>query len=211
MLSSNIFYYYFINLLRMIILAFMKYQNRKEEIIKKSALLFKEKGYSAVTMRDIAQAMGIKAASLYNHIKSKQEILSIVIMSIAKDFTTGMNAISESNMSNVKKLEEIIALHINITIDNPNGMAALNADWMHLEETLELYLKLRDDYENRFRDILNNGALSQEIKDVNIDVMLFSILSTLRSLYLWIPKKEQVNPVTLASDLSKVLLKGIAK
>ena len=53
----------------------MKQISRKDEIIKTAAKLFKEKGYSAVTMRDIATAMGMKAASLYNHIKSKQEIL----------------------------------------------------------------------------------------------------------------------------------------
>ena len=53
----------------------MKGITRKEEIVKTAAKLFKEKGYSAVTMRDLATAMGIKAASLYNHINSKQEIL----------------------------------------------------------------------------------------------------------------------------------------
>mgnify|MGYP000362561905 CR=1 FL=1 len=42
----------------------MKPENRKEEIVITAAKLFKEKGYSAVTMRDIAKAMGIKAASL---------------------------------------------------------------------------------------------------------------------------------------------------
>ena len=42
---------------------------RKLEIISVASTLFKEKGYSAVTMRDIAKVMGIKAASLYNHIK----------------------------------------------------------------------------------------------------------------------------------------------
>ena len=58
----------------------MKITDRKTEIISVAAKLFKEKGYSAVTMRDIAQAMDIKAASLYNHIKSKQEILVLIII-----------------------------------------------------------------------------------------------------------------------------------
>ena len=44
---------------------------RKLEIITIASALFKDKGFSAVTMRDIAKAMGIKAASLYNHIKNK--------------------------------------------------------------------------------------------------------------------------------------------
>ncbi|NND10648.1 MAG: helix-turn-helix transcriptional regulator, partial [Flavobacteriaceae bacterium] len=68
----------------------MKPETRKQEIINTSAKLFKEKGFSAVTMRDLAQAMGIKAASLYNHINSKQEILTNIIISIAEEFTKGM-------------------------------------------------------------------------------------------------------------------------
>jgi len=39
----------------------LKSETRKEEIIKTAAKLFKEKGYSAVTMRDIATAMGIQS------------------------------------------------------------------------------------------------------------------------------------------------------
>lgn len=58
----------------------MKPESRKQEIINAAAVLFKDKGYSAVTMRDLASAMGIKAASLYNHIQSKQEILSDIII-----------------------------------------------------------------------------------------------------------------------------------
>ena len=62
----------------------MKITDRKTEIINIAAKLFKEKGYSAVTVRDIANAMNIKAASLYNHIKSKQEILVLIIINIAE-------------------------------------------------------------------------------------------------------------------------------
>jgi len=184
---------------------------RKQEIVNKAAHLFKEKGYSAVTMRDIAQELGIKAASLYNHIRSKQEILTKVVMSLAEDFTTGMNDIVFADISTTQKLELIIKLHVDITTNNPNGMASLNADWMHLEEEMERYLTLRSEYEANFRKILVVGVQNEEVRDVNIDVMLFSILSTLRSLYLWIPKKGDVDAKELSSDLSKVLLKGIIK
>jgi AcrR family transcriptional regulator len=187
----------------------LKTSIRKQEIIEKAELLFKEKGYSAVTMRDIALVMGMKAASLYNHIKSKQEILSEIILSLAEKFTDGMAAIVESDKTTVEKLQAIISLHITITTYHPNGMASLNTDWMHLEEQLEYYLKLRDDYEENFRQIIINGILNKEISEVNPEVMLFSILSTLRSLYLWIPKKEDVNLEDLDADLSKVLLEGV--
>jgi len=47
----------------------------KDRIIYAAIVLFSGKGYSKVSMRDIAKNVGIKAASLYNHFKSKEEIL----------------------------------------------------------------------------------------------------------------------------------------
>lgn len=189
--------------------ASMKKLSRKQEIITVASKLFKEKGYSAVTMRDIAKAMGIKAASLYNHINSKQEILTYIIISLAEEFTQGMNSIKLSNKNSIEKLKQIVSLHVNITINNTNGMASLNNDWMHLKDQKDYYLTLRVNYENSYRDIINKGIKKKEIINLNPDIMLFSILSTLRSLYLWIPKKEDLDPNELATSLSNVLLHGI--
>lgn len=189
----------------------MKEESRKEEIVRVASFLFKEKGYSAVTMRDIAQELGIKAASLYNHIKSKQEILNEIIISLAEQFTEGMALIQSTTDSSLDKLQRIIALHVEITTNNEHGMASLNNDWMHLEESLDYYFTLRDNYEENFRSIIKKGIDNNEIVSVNPEVMLFSILSTLRSLYLWIPKKEDLRQENLANDLSEVLLKGIIR
>ncbi|MGB3605825.1 MAG: TetR/AcrR family transcriptional regulator [Psychroserpens sp.] len=187
----------------------MKQETRKDEIIKTAAKLFKEKGYSAVTMRDLAKAMGIKAASLYNHISSKQDILKTIIISIAEEFTSGMALISASEVNNITKLKEVVKLHVKITSYNTYGMASLNNDWMHLEDQLEYYLELRNDYEARFLDIIENGIAASEIRSNNPEIIMFSMLSTLRSLYLWIPKKEDLHANDLANGLSAVLIDGI--
>lgn len=187
----------------------MRLETRKEEIIKTAAKLFKEKGYSAVTMRDLAKTMGIKAASLYNHISSKQEILAGIIIALAEEFTEGMFVIKSSNSNNLEKLRKIVNLHIDITTRNTFGMASLNNDWMHLEDQLDYYFKLRHNYEDDFRSIVNQGIKAGEIVNLNSDVMLFSMLSTLRSLYLWMPKKEDLNPEELSVALNEILIKGI--
>lgn len=189
----------------------MKPETRKEEIIKTAAKLFKEKGYSAVTMRDIATAMGMKAASLYNHISSKQDILKDIIISLAEAFTQGMQQIKAAENSTIHKVEAVVKLHVEITAQNTYGMASLNNDWMHLEEKRDYYLALRSGYESDFRSILLEGIKRKEITNSNVEVMLFSILSTLRSLYLWIPKKEDVTPDALSKSLSSVLINGINK
>ncbi len=184
---------------------------RKLEIISAASTLFKEKGYSAVTMRDIAKAMGIKAASLYNHIKNKEEILTFIIISLAEEFISGLDKIKKENNTCIDKLKNIISLHVDIASKNTNGMASLNNDWMHLKDQLDYYLTLRVNYEDSFREIIKEGIKKNEIKSLNPDIMLFSILSTLRSLYIWIPQKEDMESAVLASNLSEVLLKGINK
>ena len=189
----------------------MKQETRKEEIIRVAAKLFKEKGYSAVTMRDLAAEMGIKAASLYNHINSKEDILDTIIISLAEEFTEGMRLIQSSKANCIGKLKQIIQLHVRISSQNIYGMASLNNDWMHLNEKRNYYKQLRTDYEDDFRSILKDGITSGEIVDTNPEVMMFSILTTLRSLYIWIPKKEDLDLEELSNTLNQILIEGISR
>ncbi len=53
--------------------------NTKEKIIYESLTLFSTKGFNAISVRDIAKAVGIKASSLYNHFKNKQDIFDTII------------------------------------------------------------------------------------------------------------------------------------
>ncbi|TSE10439.1 MULTISPECIES: TetR/AcrR family transcriptional regulator [Aquimarina] len=188
----------------------MKPESRKQEIINAASILFTEKGYSAVTMRDLAKAMGIKAASLYNHIQSKQEILSTIIIDLAEEFTTGMNQIINSDVGSIQKLENIISLHVDVTLRNADGLGSLNSDWMHLEEENLIYFeKMRHDYEENFRNIVKKGVEKGEIKPYNIEIMVFSTLSTLRTLYLWYPNQKNIDSDILKRDMISVLLKGV--
>jgi AcrR family transcriptional regulator len=185
----------------------MKPIDRKTEIVNIAAKLFKEKGYSAVTMRDIAQSMDIKAASLYNHITSKQEILVLIVIEIAEEFTTTMAQIVLSDETTIKKLERVIQLHIDITLRDSDALACLNNDLA--DSDLAYFIKMREEYESNFRIIIKNGITEGEIKNLNPEVIIFSILSTLRTLYLWYGKKKSMNATVLKSDMIQALLNGI--
>lgn len=190
----------------------MKPASRKSEIITTASQLFKEKGYNAVSMRDIAQTMGIKASSLYNHISGKQEILSTLILKVAREFTTGMKQVVEQDLSAVEKIEKVISFHIDITVTYSDALAALNNDWMHLaEEELQQFITMRDDYEENVRKIIKKGIDKGEIEPRHPEVILFSILSTLRTLYLWYEKRGKLDENILKKDMVSVLLKGIVK
>ena len=53
----------------------MKQEDTKKKILDKALELFAAQGYNSVSVGEIAQAVGIKAPSLYNHYPSKQAIL----------------------------------------------------------------------------------------------------------------------------------------
>lgn len=57
----------------------MEEKNTRELIMQEALDLFAAKGYAAVSMRDIAAAVGIRASSIYHHFSGKQELFEALI------------------------------------------------------------------------------------------------------------------------------------
>ncbi len=64
--------------------------NKKDEILKRATELFATDGYNGVSVRTIARAAGITEGSIYNHYKSKQEILDAILQKHAKELEAAM-------------------------------------------------------------------------------------------------------------------------
>lgn len=184
--------------------------NRKDQIKLCAARLFRKRGFTATSVRDIASELNIEAPSLYNHIKGKQELLQELLLELAVEFTNGMTVISDSSLTSKGKLERLIKLHVDLTITHPDGMALLTSDWVHLEEPAYTeFVKMRDDYEISFREILQKALGAGGNKDVDLDLALFSMLSTLRWLYTWYLKNKDVNQIELEQQMTRNLLNGL--
>ena len=192
------------------IICFLSAITRKEEILIRAAALFRIKGYSATTMRDIARDVGMEAASLYNHISSKQLILSDLLMELAQLFTEGMETISHSPISDLEKLEELIKLHVDLTMSHTDAISLLPSEWVHLEEPQHKeFLILKDAYERKFKIIIAAVIAEGNQSDIDPDVTLFSILSTLRWLYSWQSKYKVEDIEKLKADLVQNLIYGL--
>ena len=72
----------------------MKQEDTKQKILDKALELFSSRGYDAVSVGEIAQAVGIKAPSLYNHFPSKQAIFDALVESVAAQYTRDTDQIS---------------------------------------------------------------------------------------------------------------------
>ena len=95
---------------------------RKEQVIRKAAELFKDKGYAAASMRDLAQLLGIEAASLYSHIKSKEEILQSLCFDMASEFRKSLEEVEKQNATSIDKLRNGIIAHIQVMAKDLGGI-----------------------------------------------------------------------------------------
>ena len=62
-------------------------RDTKQVILEAALELFAVNGYDGVTVADIADAVGIKAASLYKHYKSKQDIFDSILAKAAQGYS----------------------------------------------------------------------------------------------------------------------------
>ena len=79
----------------------MKQEDTKQKILVKALELFSIKGYDAVSVGEIAKAVGIKAPSLYNHFPSKQAIFEEIVEATAAQYEKDTDSI-DIHVQNVK-------------------------------------------------------------------------------------------------------------
>lgn len=64
----------------------MEKGNTKQEILEMALDMFSVKGYEATSISQIAEAVGIRKASMYSHFASKQEILDALVQELLKEY-----------------------------------------------------------------------------------------------------------------------------
>ncbi|MCH5349039.1 MAG: TetR/AcrR family transcriptional regulator [Oscillospiraceae bacterium] len=94
----------------------------KEKILREALNLFSEKGYNAVFVGDIAEAVGIKAPSLYKHYKSKQDIFNAILEEMKKEYDeqalslnmNGNNAETDANIFSEVSEDNLVQMGIGL-------------------------------------------------------------------------------------------------
>ncbi len=186
-------------------------QNSKKDIITRQASqLFRQKGYPATSMRSIADIVGVEAASLYNHIKNKEELLRDICFGVAEAFNTQIAEIESAGDSSLQKIESIIRFHIKMMLENYENVYVSNHDWQHLKEPyLTDFLNQRRNYEKRFSAFIETGVDKNEIKNMSPHVAVLTILSAVRGIEFWHRNKRNVSAADLETNMVEHLLNGI--
>src|SRR5574343_1599822 len=132
-----------------------KNTSRKEVIVSKAATLFREKGFKAASMRDLAEAVGVEAASLYNHIKSKTELLHELCFGVANRFMHKMDEVEAQKIPAIEKVETMVRFHIDEMINHYEEVYVSDREWKHLSDPyLSNFQNQRRMYRKRFAALI---------------------------------------------------------
>lgn len=183
---------------------------KKEAIIETASRLFREKGFSATSMRDLAEQVGVEAASLYNHIQSKSELLQEICFRVANQFIAHIDSIENSNSGILQKLEAIIRFHIRMMLDMYENVYISDHEWKHLPEPyLSNYLNQRRSYRKRLGALVDKGIQNGELKTIEPYVAVLTILSAISGLESWHRSRKTIAAEVMEDNMVKYLIEGI--
>ncbi|GGG49493.1 TetR/AcrR family transcriptional regulator [Hymenobacter glacieicola] len=186
--------------------------NKRQLILEEAAKLFKQKGFSGTSMRDLAGEVGIEAASMYNHIKSKDEILELICFRVSSTYISQLAEIEATEAPFVEKIKSLIRLHIRLMIEDGAAVSVANHDWKYLPEpALTEFKDARKQYEKGFAALIEQGIAAGEFQPVNVSVALFTILSAVRWVELWYRPGRELSAEELEANIVTMLLTGLEK
>lgn len=186
--------------------------SRKEVILKASAALFREKGYKAASMRDLAVKVGVEAASLYNHIRSKAELLHDICFDVANIFTENIVEVEASQASPIKKIESLLRFHIKQMLDNFEEVYVADREWRYLTEPyLSNYQNQRRSYRRRFAAIVEDGIKQGEINNIDASTAVLIILHAVSGIESWHRSKQKISGEELEENMLTILIEGMRK
>lgn len=188
-----------------------KKASKKDLITRKASAMFREKGFPATSMRDLADVVGLEAASLYNHIKSKSEILQEIIFRIANDCNVHLESLEGNGMNSTKKIESLIRFHVQMMLNRFDDYCVMINEWIHLTEPyLTTFTSQRRSYVQKMESIIEEGISNKEMKPVMPYVAMLTILSSVRGLEFWHRSAKKISPQVMEDNMVHHLINGLA-
>lgn len=186
---------------------------RKDVIIAKAAKLFREKGFSATSMRDLAEHVGVEAASLYNHISSKAEILQEICFKTANNFMSHIEEVDANlNKTAIEKIQEILRFHIRQMLDNYEEVYVSDREWKHLTDPyLSNMQSQRRAYRQRIASVIEEGIRKGEIKPIDAPTAVLIMLHAVSGIESWHRSKKKIPGEMLEDNMVQILVDGLRK
>ncbi|MFZ5644623.1 MAG: TetR/AcrR family transcriptional regulator [Bacillota bacterium] len=184
----------------------------KADVLNCALKLFYKKGYNSTSMEDIAYELGIKKASLYYHIKGKQELLYEMIESIGLKVMSKIEEIEKSNDTTYGKLKKSIHAYALTCLENIEYTAIIHDETRSLEDEQRHFIeKLQKDFISFFKEMFSEGISKGYIVDMDVNILTHLVLGTCTWVYKWFKPGEKYSPAEMASMVTDFVMRAIIR
>src|SRR3954451_11572954 len=106
---------------------------RRLQIEEAASALFRERGYAATSVRDIAQALNLQGGSLYAHMASKEDVLWSIVTRAADRFNSELGPIAAgATAAPAERLRRMIHAHVGVVTSIQKDAAVFLHEWRFL-------------------------------------------------------------------------------
>ena len=187
-------------------------QSRRAEICRTAAQIFRERGYDATSVSDIARALGITKAGLYHYFDSKEALLFEIT-------AYGLDRVRDDVIAPVRgmrdpeeRLRELVVRHACIATHGRGAVAQLvdevralpAANRRVLEERMRLYFDL-------VRDTLKELRALGRLRNVDPTVATFGLIGTILWLPRWFRQNGRLTQEQVAHQIADIAIGGLLR
>lgn len=180
----------------------------RERILRIAARLFREHGYRRTTVRQIAEAVGIRSGSLFHHFASKDEMLMEVMREAAVSVCTRAEEIADRPSPFVERLLALVALELDCIVGDTlaDFHAVLNVEWKEAPSSAQRELTMfRHRYKRAWKEVLD-GCAAQGLLRFEPGITARIVHGALGGSMLWFRKTGRYRADEYASVVTALVL-----
>jgi len=182
----------------------------KEQILEAAAQIFRQKGFHAASMHDIAEAVNLQKASLYHHVTSKQEILLDLLNQAIDLLTERMIAVLQQDLPAREKLRAAIRCYLETLAERSDLVSVMILEYRSLDpEYLAQHISRRDRFERLWRDLVKEGFDSGEFCATDPAMTARSLLGVMNWTITWYRPSGPMSIQQIADEIASLFLTGL--
>jgi TetR/AcrR family transcriptional regulator, cholesterol catabolism regulator len=184
--------------------------DRWEDLLRVSAAVFAQQGYSATSLQSIAERIGILKGSLYYYINSKEDLLFEIIHGVLDQAITGLEELAAAPKPAVERLHDAIVFHVKYLIQKHTETTVFLHEFQRLSRQRRRQIPSAR-YEEIFKQLIEEAQAEKSIRP-ELDPVIAArlVLGATNWIYRWYRPTEVTNPDKLSEEIANQLIRGIA-
>ena len=183
---------------------------REEEILAAAARIFREKGYHATSVRDIAESVGLLKGSLYHYIRSKEELLARLFEGALEETIAELETIVARRDPPSTRLRDMVTAYVDSVTENLDAVSLYLREWRALPPPqLARVRARRRAMRSLFEEVISDGVRAREFAVGDAKVAALAILGMCNWLYEWYRPRGRLGADELAQELAERALRSV--